>query len=120
MKNKIYEKGTLGWLRGQVKKDGFDNIRDWQNWKIYEKDLENIDCAEKIAKKNNMDIKDKLTFYRFWGEVNIKDNVIECWNWMDSLGNQFGHGRFWDNKKVYSHRMAYMLTKGWIRSSTYL
>ncbi len=24
MKNKKYEKGTLGWFREQVKKDGFD------------------------------------------------------------------------------------------------
>lgn len=31
--NKKYEKSTLGWLREQAKKDGFDNIRKWQNWK---------------------------------------------------------------------------------------
>lgn len=29
-----YNKGTLGWLKEKAKKDGFDNIRDWQNWKI--------------------------------------------------------------------------------------
>ncbi len=29
-----YEKGTLGWIREQAKKDGFgDNIGGWQNWK---------------------------------------------------------------------------------------
>lgn len=32
-KNKKCEKGTLGWLREQAKKDGFDNIGKWQNWK---------------------------------------------------------------------------------------
>ena len=32
--NKKYEKGSLGWLREQAKKDGFgDNIRNWQVWK---------------------------------------------------------------------------------------
>lgn len=29
-----YEKGTIGWLREQAKKDGFDNIRNWNKWKI--------------------------------------------------------------------------------------
>ena len=33
MENKKYEKGALGWLKEQAKKDGFGNIRDWQNWK---------------------------------------------------------------------------------------
>lgn len=28
-----YKKRTLGWLGEQAKKDGFDSIRDWQNWK---------------------------------------------------------------------------------------
>jgi len=32
MKENKYEKGSLGWLRVQAKKDGFDNIRDWQFW----------------------------------------------------------------------------------------
>jgi hypothetical protein len=31
--NKKYDKGSLGWLREQAKKDGFDNIRNWQIWK---------------------------------------------------------------------------------------
>ena len=33
-----YEKGSLGWLIEQAKKDGFDNVRNWQNWK---RDLKN-------------------------------------------------------------------------------
>lgn len=28
-----YKKGTFGWFKEQAKKDGFDNIKDWQNWK---------------------------------------------------------------------------------------
>jgi hypothetical protein len=34
MKTREYEKRTLGWLRKQEKKDGFENIRNWQIWKI--------------------------------------------------------------------------------------
>lgn len=33
MEDNKYEKGTLGWLREQAKKDGFDNIRRWQRWR---------------------------------------------------------------------------------------
>jgi len=33
MENKKCEKYTLGWLREQAKKDGFDSLTDWNNWK---------------------------------------------------------------------------------------
>lgn len=31
--SKKYEKGTLGWLKEQAKKDGFDNLSEWNKWK---------------------------------------------------------------------------------------
>lgn len=31
--SKKYEKGTLGWLREQAKKDGFDDLSKWNQWK---------------------------------------------------------------------------------------
>ena len=37
------EKGTLLWLKERANKDGFDNIKDWQNWKDsqrYNKELD--------------------------------------------------------------------------------
>lgn len=37
-----YKKGTPGWLKGQAKKDGFDNIRIWQNWKRDHKNTCNL------------------------------------------------------------------------------
>jgi len=37
---KNFPKGSIGWLKEQAKKDGFDNIRDWQNWIVRnEKDI---------------------------------------------------------------------------------
>lgn len=33
---KVHEKGTIGWVNEQLrkaKKDGFENLRDWNNWK---------------------------------------------------------------------------------------
>lgn len=42
-KDKKCEKGTLGWLRDQANKDGFDNIRNWQIWKREQKWLKNLE-----------------------------------------------------------------------------
>lgn len=121
MENKVYEKGTLGWFREQAKKDGFDNIRDWQIWqnqqnkiKRYQQDVKNIDQVEKIIKENKVDIKDKMAFYRFWSKVNIKDNKEDCWDWTAHV-DIYGYGKFeLYYKSIRSHRMAYTLTKGQI------
>lgn len=39
-----YKKGTFGWLKEEAKKDGFDNIRGWQIWKMEQ--------ANKYIKRN--------------------------------------------------------------------
>lgn len=112
VENKIYEKGSFGWLIEQAKKDGFENIRDWQNWKRYQ-NIKNIEQVESILEENNVDIKDTEVFYRFWDKVNIKDNKEECWNWTAGI-NYYGYGHFGLSHSVVirSNRMAYMLTKG--------
>lgn len=111
MENKIYEKGSLGWFKEQAKKDGFDSIRDWQNWKRYEKDLKNIGQVEKLLNENKIDIKDSQIFYRFWSKVDIKDNKEDCWNW--TAGTTQGYGMFWlYDKQVLANRVAYILSKG--------
>lgn len=108
-----YEKGTFGWFKEQTRKDGFENIKDWQKWKRYQ-NIKNIDQVEKILKANNIYIKDTELFYRFWSNVHITNNNEECWNWMAGT-NGVGYGQFWlntKNKNVRSNRMAYILTKG--------
>lgn len=108
--NKIYEKGSFGWLREQAKKDGFDNIRDWQNWKRYQ-NIKNIDQVEKILKTNSIYIKDIELFYRFWSNVNIKNNNEECWNWIGYISPN-GYGMFFYNfGPVLAHRVVYKLSK---------
>lgn len=110
MKNKTV--GTLGWLREQAEKDGFDSIRKWQNWKRYGKDFKNISLVEKIMNENKIKMKDIEMFYRFWSKVDIKDNIEECWNWKAYV-NKRGYGTFKYNCATFgAHRMAYVLTKG--------
>lgn len=38
---KIYEKGTIGWLKEQAKKDGFEDLSKWKKWKKSRRDIEN-------------------------------------------------------------------------------
>lgn len=108
---KEYDKNyTFGYLIEQANKDGFDNIRDWQNWK--KNDRKNIEQhIEKIFgdKINNENIWD---FYNFWSRVDIKDNNEECWNWKEgtTIG---GYGCFiYHGDNIRAHRMVYMLSKG--------
>lgn len=122
VENKIYEKGTLGWLREQAKNDGFDSIRSWQNYqnqcnklKNYQESIDqikNIDQVKKILCEHKIDIEDKIVFCRFWEKVDIKDNTNDCWNWTACTNNgEYGEFRL-NNNKVRSHRMSYILTKG--------
>lgn len=115
MENNIYEKGSLGTLKEQAKKDGFNNIRDWQNSKRYKP--KNIDQVKKILTENKIYIKDSQIFYRFWSKVDIKDNKKDCWNW--TAGTTDGYGTFWlYDKQVLSNRMSYTLTKGDIKDES--
>lgn len=108
--NKRYEKGTLGWLKEHAKKEGFDNIRDWQNWKR-NSSIKNIDHIKKLVNENNVKIKDKHTFYRFWSKVDIR-NPDDCWNWTAAINSKCYDTFIYNGKTIYSHRMAYMMTKG--------
>lgn len=42
--NKKHEKGTLGWLRQQAKKDGFDDLSKWNKWKTSNRNIRNKIC----------------------------------------------------------------------------
>lgn len=67
-----YEIGSLGWLVEQAKKDGFDNVRDWQNWK---RDLKN-----KQMKQQKIDNIERR-----------KQEIELCWynNLVDKYGKEF-------------------------------
>lgn len=52
------KKGTYGWLKEQAKKDGFENIRDWQNWKR--------DKVNKQVKRHE------------FGQSWTKEKILEC------------------------------------------
>lgn len=125
MENNIHEKNTLGWFREQAKKDGFDNVRDWQNWKskkICQQEkikrykniiglIKNIDQVEKMLTENKIYIKDYITFCNFWIKVDIRDNIDECWSWT-ACTNLNGYGEFYYGEMAKSNRMSYTLTKG--------
>lgn len=117
VEDKTCEKGTLGWIRDQAKKDGFDSIRNWQNWKIQNQyqNIKNIDQVKKTLNENKIDIKDNKTFYRLWSKINIKDNINDCWVWMRG-GNPTGYGYFRmptkSGKMIGAHCASYMFTKG--------
>lgn len=51
--NKIYEKGTIGWLNEQARKDGFDNLKDWNEWKKKKnkKTLKYHPCSKEFQEK---------------------------------------------------------------------
>lgn len=115
MENKEYKKGSLEWLRECARKDGFDNIRDWQNWKRLQKNIKNI-YQIKVYDNSQLSDKEREDFYRFWSKVDIKDNIEECWNWTAFIYPN-GYGVFKFNcGNVLSHRMAYILSKGKIPS----
>lgn len=113
--NKKYEKGSLGWLREQAKKDDFgDDIKGWQNWerkKINDKRrrtsnilkfknmTQNIDRVVDILEENKVKIRDELVFYKFWSHVDIKDNIKECWNWTGYIKDN-EYGQFSSNNTI--------------------
>ncbi len=77
------------------------------------KKIKNIENVEKILEENNKKIDDEWFFYNFWCKVNINE-VGKCWNWTAGV-NEWGYGRYSGlGTNLYSHRVAYMLTKGHI------
>lgn len=111
-------KGTLGWIREQAKKDGFDNITVWVKWKgkqnIIERLKSKVRNIEQIEKFENKEFNNeyKYNFYRFWSKVDIKDNIKECWNWTEFISpDEYGYFKYYD-APVRAHRMSYELAKG--------
>lgn len=109
------KKGTFGWYKEQAKLAGFDNIRDWEIWRVKQYNIEkikseipNIDQIRSFENKD-FNVEEKEFFYIFWSRVNIcrEDG---CWNWVGMVDDG-GYGRF--NGK-YVHRIAYVLSKGQI------
>ena len=113
--NETMKKGTLGWYKEQAKLAGFDNIRDWEIWKIKQDNIEKIKSEIsnigqiRAFENKDFDIEEREFFYIFWSRVNICREE-ECWNWMGTVDDH-GYGRF-DNK--YVHRIAYVSSKGQI------
>jgi len=71
---KKYEKYTFGWLREQAKKDGFDNIRDWQNWIIQnERDI----WAQNEGYKDYDEYKKR--YKRNWQRLPENKEKKKCW-----------------------------------------
>ena len=79
MEIKRYGKGTFGWFKEQAEKDGFDNIRNWQNWK-----------REQINK-----IK-KREFEQSWTKEKVLDLIRETYN---NIGRIPARSEFCDNPK---------------------
>lgn len=90
--NKVYEKDSFGWLREQAKKDGFDNIRNWQNWKtnnynieVRKKKAQSTDKGEKgtlrwlreKAKKDGFDCLSKWNEWKICKNINQVEKILE-------------------------------------------
>lgn len=77
--------------------------------------IKNIEQVEKILEENNVKIKDDWVFYNFWQKVDIRDNKEDCWNWMEGKRiNKYGYFSSNSTIETLSHRIAYLLTKGFI------
>lgn len=120
MIEKIYEKGTIGWLKEQAGKDGFDNLLDWNEWK----QNKNIDKKNKtikrweesgilnIFKNKGFNNEDRENWYNFLSKVDIKDNINECWNWTEGKTGS-GYGQFNISRTpIYAHHLVHIFTKG--------
>lgn len=103
---------TLGLITKLAKKDGFDNIRDWQNWKRKGKKNKNIEEHIKMLFEDKITDENRWDIYNFWSRVDINENNQECWNWTEgtTIG---GYGNFiYHGDNIKAHRMTYILAKG--------
>jgi len=107
--NKKYEKGTLGWLREQAKKDGFDDLGKWNEWKREQlSNIEKIRRQKEIDIVNNRGIEEKV-----WSKIR-KKGEDDCWLWTGSK-TPSGYGRIYINgETIRANRLVYILTKGFI------
>jgi hypothetical protein len=103
---KIYERGTLGWLREQQKKKLDKKNKIIERW-------ERCDIAN-IFKDKGFNDEDRDDWFQFWSKVYIKDNINECWNWNAYIEESNGYGRTTVKgiDRISVHRLSYILTKG--------
>jgi len=99
--DKISEKGTLGWIREQAKKDGFeDNIRGWQIWKNkQEREQEKRKKEQKREQKWYKELEDKYgKEFADWAMEN--KGRVPIW-WINAgCKNQAEYKSKWVQKKL--------------------
>lgn len=79
---KKYKKGTFGWLREQANKDGFGNLRDWNEWR--RKNGKLPDSAE-IGRKSHDNIiaRNPYASYEELNKLAIKRGYIDLRDYVD-------------------------------------
>ena len=107
MTKKIYERGTLGWVRKQQKKNIEQRNKKIEKWEK---------CGlPNIFKDNGFNIEDREDWYRFWEKVDIKDNKEECWNYTSYISpGGYAYCRYNpynSSSDEYVHRIAYMIQR---------
>lgn len=99
-----YEIGSLGWLIEQAKKDGFDNVRNWQIWKrdqnnknIFYKELEEIYGKEFAdwARQNRGKVEDKWLSTGCKTGKEYRDKCAQKVGFKDRAGRYRDHQREW-------------------------
>lgn len=93
MEIKKYEKGTLGWFREQANRDGFDNIRKWQNWK-----------REQTSKQTNYIVDQS------WTKEKILYLIKKTY---DNKKKVITRSEFCNNPNYPSENIIYKLFGGW-------
>lgn len=63
-----------------------------------------------IFKDKGFNNEDREDWHRFWSKVDIKDNINDCWDWIESTNGKYGKFNLHDIA-VLVHRIVYMLTK---------
>jgi hypothetical protein len=82
MENMKYKKGTLGWFREQANKDGFSNIRDWNEWRKKNGKLPN---SAEIRRKSHDNIiaRNPYASYEELNKLAIERGYIDLKNYVD-------------------------------------
>lgn len=104
--NKKYDIGTLGWLRKHAKKDGFDNVRNWQIWKRNQKWLKELE--NKYGKEFvEWAIQNKDKIPKYWLSAGCKTST----EYLDKCSKNAGFKDYAERTKEWTHRTGRNLPK---------
>lgn len=69
----IFKKGSIGWLKEQAKKDGFDDLSKWNEWKKCQHNKEKVGRKKEPIKSHESFADWIKPYCRFGDKRNIRD-----------------------------------------------